>query len=202
MEQLFMNEKDEDTKTGFHPGYIKFRELVAELKKISTIGGPLVFVCTSAFIEYLAKLAAGQDKKGQGYKDFITTWMSQVRPEYRNFKYLNGKTDLPVQMYHVLRCGIVHSFSLIPDEIAVRHDGRDRSIVLLHRKESLERGIPHLSNYPPDKIPDAAAFVAEDFIDDIEAVVGLLFKEAESNSTLKTNMETWLTKHPLISGDF
>jgi hypothetical protein len=85
-------------------GHARLVERINELRQIATTEGPLVFVCASAFLEYVAKLAQGQDCGGRGYKDFIETWMSRARPEYKDFRYRSGQTDLPVQMYHVLSC--------------------------------------------------------------------------------------------------
>lgn len=202
----------------------KFRERITDIKRFCSTGSPLVFVLASAYLDYLAKLSPGKDDHAKGYKDFITDWLSKVRPGYVSFRFRCGKADLPVQMYHVLRCGILHSFSLIPDEMARERGGRDRSIVLFHRKESQERDFSHLSNYADSKAaafsstvitsgsfshlsnptdsetPDAAVFVAEDFVEDIEKVMEMLFAEAENNPELKASMETWLQQHPLITG--
>jgi hypothetical protein len=179
----------------------KFRERIADIRKFCSTGSPLVFVLASAFLDYLAKLPLGKDGGSQGYKDFAGHWLSKVRPTYTSFQFLCGSANLPVQMYHVLRCGILHSFSLIPDARARVRGGRDRSIVLFHRKESQERGFSHVSNYSDSKAPDAAAFVAEDFVEDIEKAMELLFAEAENDLQLRANMKTWLQQHPLITGD-
>jgi len=201
----------------------KFRERIKDIKEFCSTGSPLVFVLASAYLDYLAKLPLGENGHAKGYKDFITDWLSRVRPEYKSFQFRCGMADLPEQMYHVLRCGILHSFSLVPDERT--KIGRCRSIVLFHRKEGRERGFSHLSNYADSKTagfsstvitsgsfshlsnhtdsetPDAAVFVAEDFVEDIEKVMEVLFTEAESNPGLKAGMETWLQQHPLITGN-
>jgi hypothetical protein len=196
----------------------KFRERIEDIKEFCSTESPLVFVLASAYLDYLAKLSS------KGYKDFIIERLSKVRPGYKSFRFRCGEADLPVQMYHVLRCGILHSFSLIPDEVARERGGRDGSIVLFHRKGSQERGFSHLSNYADSKAAafsstvitsgsfshlsnhtdsetsDAAVFVAEDFVEDIEKVMEMLFAEAENNPRLKASMETWLQQHPLITG--
>lgn len=98
--------------------------------------GAWVFVCAASFLEYLAKIVDGRDRGARGYKAFIRDWLTRIRLAYRTFRSRSGETDLPTQMYHVLRCGMVHSFSLIPDDRARIKGGRDRSIVLCHRPES------------------------------------------------------------------
>jgi hypothetical protein len=148
-------------------------------------------------IEYLSKLVNGAPVGGSGYKDFIKDYMAVVRPEYTSFTYASGDQDLPTQMYHILRCGIVHSYSFIPDPQAISHGGHDRSIVLSHRAE----GLGHLSNYSSPDALDAANMVAEDFVGDIEATIGLIFSKAKGDHKLKTRIETWLTSYPPIRGN-
>lgn len=94
-----------------------YKERIGEVKRYSSIGDVWVFLMCSVFIEYLVKLVSGKEATNKGdYKHFIGTYLSLIDPRYKNFKYSNGKTDLPDQMYHVLRCGIVHGFSFIADK--------------------------------------------------------------------------------------
>ena len=153
-------------------------------------------------LDYLAKIVNGSDLKRDGYKRFIKDYLALVRPGYRDFKYRNGNQDLPEQMYHVLRCGIVHSFSLIPDSTGVNPVGRDRSIVLCHRLQCTEKGWQHLMIYTTEKISDGALFVAEDFIEDIGRAIELIFDRAQKNPTLSRNIENWLAQHPPVLGGF
>ena len=160
-----------------------------------------VMLGASAFIDYLARLADGADRGRAGYIDFIRTWMSQVRKEYVTFQYNNGTSDLPQQMYYVLRCGIVHSFSLIPDSLALKHGGRNRSIVFCYRfqEEVRRQGIQHLASHRDASSGiDAAVLVGEDLVSDIESVVQLLFQQANSNKALSSRMTGWISSHPPI----
>jgi len=175
---------------------------ISELKATYPVGSPWIFLAAAALVEYLAKLVDGEDKGGKGYKDFVIRWMAQVRPEYKDFKYKSGEVDLPVQMYHVLRCGIVHSLSLIPDNIGKKHGGRNRSIGLLYKAESIDRKLQHLHSYSDTNIQDAALFVAEDFVEDIEKVIELIFAEANINTALANNIKLWLNLHPLLKGGY
>jgi hypothetical protein len=115
-------------------------------------------------------------------------------PKYKSFQYLSGKADLPEQMYHVLRCGIVHSFSLVPDQGARDKGGRDRSIVLSHNGR-------HLSQWSKQKAPDACCLNAEEFIDDIESAMLQLFSTAKGNRQIAQNIEDWTKRHPPIAGN-
>jgi hypothetical protein len=174
-----------------------FSARTRELLGICNAGDPWVFVCASTFIEYLAKLVNGRDDGAEGYKKFVTNYLAKVRLEYHTFTYKSGEQDLPVQMYHVLRCGIVHSFSLVPDDRAIRKRGRLRSIVLSHRAS----GDTHLSPFSSANAPDAAIFVAEDFVEDLQKAVTYLFLQAKADAALTSNIRTWLNDYPPIVGN-
>ncbi len=178
-----------------------FKNRIQELKQIAARGDPWVFLNASSFIEYLAKMRLGRITTAQDYKEFLEKYFFQICPHYRNFKYCSGKCDLADQMYHVLRCGIVHSFSLIADRQAQARGGRHRSIVLAHRLE----GRAHLSHFVNNRRKpkiDAVVFVAEDFVEDIERVTEALFNESKESSPngrqLKQNIRQWVKQYPPI----
>lgn len=181
---------------------IIFLDKVKDLRKMCQAGTPLVFVAACAMLDYLVKLTNGADKKGQGYKDFIRDYLAQVRPGYKTFKYKTGKTDLPEQMYHVLRCGIVHSYSLVPDARAIKDGGRERSIALCHKCEAQEKGWKHLDPYSTATVADAAIFIAEDFVDDIGECINIIFDKAATDKQHEQNILCWIKKHPPITGGF
>ncbi|HUW98182.1 MAG TPA: hypothetical protein VMV40_04965 [Acidiferrobacter sp.] len=171
-----------------------FDDRADELLAMCGMGNAWVFVCAAAMVEYLVKLVTG-GKAGRGhYIAFVDRYMAQTRAEYRNFTYVSGAQDLPTQMYVILRCGIVHSFSLIPDGAATDNGGRPRAIVLAHRAE----GQPHLSSFASPNAPDAACFVAEDFIEDIKTTAGIIFYAAATDTALRANIETQWRNHPPI----
>ncbi|MBI5100569.1 MAG: hypothetical protein HZB33_01845 [Nitrospirae bacterium] len=170
---------------------------IEELRRMCSDGTPWVFVCAATMIDYLSKLTNGADKGGDGYKAFIRDYMAQVRPEYAMFIYDDGNQDLPVQIYHIFRCGIVHSFSFIPDQRASAKDGRKRSIVLSHKRE----GLGHISKYSSANAPDSCNFVAEDFIDDLAKTIHTVFAKAKADNNLKDKIELWLTRYPPIMGN-
>ena len=180
-----------------------FRDRLRELESIASRGDPWIFLCASSFIEYLGKMAHGGPIGLKEYKEFLRTRFFTVCPQYGSFKYASGKSDLADQMYHVLRCGIVHSFSVFADAIANKYGGRDRSILLAHRKSASGRA--HLDNIvnrrrkPP---LDAALLVAEDFVDDIAKVTDDLFAESRRKTPdgrqLRKNIQTCVSKCPPI----
>jgi hypothetical protein len=173
-----------------------FRGRVKELKVLSQNGTPWEFLCMAAFVEYLSKLVYGQDKGPPGFKDFVIDYLAEINSLYRDFKYKSGKQDLNDQMYHILRCGIVHSFSLVPDKKSTNKGGRLRSIVLAHKRS----GQPHLGAYSSSDAPDAAIFISEEFAYDIERVVDHIFIQAKTCPALTRNIEAWFNAQPPISG--
>jgi hypothetical protein len=178
-----------------------FHKLISAAKEYCVDGTPLPFVLGACFIDYFCKMVDGEDKKKTGYKDFVTKYMKEVREEYVTFKYANGAQDLPAQMYHVLRCGVVHSFSLIPDKKVNKQPGRDHSVALCHKAEADKKGLKHLSHYAGPRNLDAALFVIEDFLDDLLAVNELIYNKAVNDSTLRGKIEGWLRVSPCLQPD-
>jgi hypothetical protein len=181
-----------------------FKARAKDVQRILKDGSPWGFLCAAAFLDCLSKLVAGKDNKRKGYKEFVRDYLGKINPTYRSFQYRSGFTDLPEQLYHVFRCGIVHSFSLVPDQQSQKNGGRPRSIVLCHRKESQKKNLPHLSQYSSAKITDAAVFVAEDFGKDLKKVVKLIFSsQAKAIDPQITNkMKSWVKQQPPIMGGF
>ena len=180
-----------------------FRDRVLELRSLAERGDPWVFLCGASFIEYLAKMTSGKSTGANDYKDFLRNRFFRVCTAYASFKYSCGKCDLAEQMYHVLRCGIVHSFSVFADPQAKGYGGRDRSIILAHRNTA--SGRTHLDNWVDRRSNprlDAAVFVAEDFIDDIAKVTDSLFVEARKRTPagvqLRKNIQMWVSRCPPI----
>lgn len=176
-----------------------FKERATELKKMTKQGTPWEFLCISAFIEYLSKLVNGADGQHyRQYKKFIKEYFGKVNSLYENFTYRCGKKDLSTQMYNVLRCGIVHAFSMVPSEESRKKGGRIRSIVLCHKKS----GRLHLTNYHTKNIADAAIFVAEDFAEDTIQVVNNIFQKAQKDTNLKGHIINWYSKQTPILGKY
>jgi hypothetical protein len=177
-------------------------ELISAANKDCVNVNPLPFVLGACFIDYFCKMVEGKDRKRDGYKNFVRKYMKEVRREYATFKYLNGTQDLPDQMYHVFRCGIIHSFSLIPDKSIHKQPGRDHSIALCHKAEADKKGLNHLSHYSGPQNLDSALFVIEDFLDDLLAVNEFIYNKAVSDSTLREKIEGWLRVSPPITGGY
>lgn len=183
---------------------IHLQHLVKYMESTIILESAARFIVPCSFIDYLSKLYKGGG--GENYKKFIKEIMSEVNPKYIEFEYKgeNEKPikDLPVQMYHILRCGIVHSFSLIPDKTAKDNGGRKRSIVLGFNED--KEKYKHLDNYSDKDITDACIFILDDFISDLNKSIEVLFAKAEkknedgSNSDLERHILDWVKKYPLI----
>ena len=100
-------------------------------------------------------------------------------------------------MYHVLRCGIVHSFSLVPNKHGKQKGGRVRSIALSH---DISEG--HIKSVDTDNgAKDACCLNAFEFVADLASAVRKLFEAAKTNAEVKNNITNWLTKFPPIASD-
>jgi hypothetical protein len=178
-----------------------FTDRIGELRDLAKRGDPWVFLCASSFIEYLAKIELGKATLQDDYKNFLKNYFFRICPKYARVKYSSGKLDLAEQMYHVLRCGIVHSFSLFADSRAQAKGGRHRSILLAHQKA----GIEHLANFVNSRRKpkiDAVVFVAEDFVEDVAKVTEALFADSRKKSAdgkrIKKNIRAWVGQYPPI----
>lgn len=143
---------------------------------------PWVFLCASAYIEFLSKMVmTGNDK----YSDFVKSYLTRINPLYTNFTYRNGKQDLPSQMWFVLRNGLIHSFTLKPNK---ENAGRENSILLTHNTT-------HLTLH--DKI-DGCQLNAYQFIKDLIAVTDLIFEDAKKDNELESRIKKyWIINPPL-----
>jgi hypothetical protein len=146
-------------------------------------------------LEYLAKMGEGNGPKA--YKEFIRNYL---RPAYSAFAFADGG-NLPDQIYHVLRCGLVHSFSLTPDKTGKRSGGRNESIIIAYNGEHLEK-YPLKIDSPlyisPSHHQDAVWFVFPEFCNDIEAAIKRVFSAAQSDMDLRGRMEKHLTENPPV----
>ena len=164
---------------------------LAEIRKVAQDGTPTGFLCLAAFVDFLAKLAAGKDKQSDGYRDLITNYFPDA---YKNFVYKSGDKDLPAQFYSVLRCGILHGFSLYPDR-PNRNGSKARTIVISHDGNDDGKTYTHLSNYS-DKGFDAALLIADKLCDDMSSTIQKMF----TYTSVQANAEKWVKKQPPIKG--
>jgi len=167
-----------------------------EIISLSLRGDPWVFLCISAMIDYLTNMTTGHSTRLK-YIKFIEEYLSEINTLYKDFQYRNGSIDLPTQMYVILRCGIVHSFSFVPNQQGLINGGRIRSILLAHEKN----GHTHFETYTKNRM-DSIVFTAEQFSKDIKSVVTFIFNKARSNQQLGNKITNYVISHPPILGQF
>lgn len=173
-----------------------FKERISEIIDLANRGDPWVFLCCSSFIDYLVRATYDKRANASDYKEFIKDYLCSIDMRYKDFQYQSGTKDLPDQMYHILRCGIIHNFSLIPDSSSLRKGGRERSILLAHNRN----GATHFKPITENGF-DSVIFTAESFATDLKRLVEKIFTEIVVNdSAIETNIKSWWTKFTPIMG--
>jgi len=167
-----------------------------EIITLSLRGDPWIFLCGAAMIDYLTNMTTGDSNRTK-YIEFVKDYFSEVNLLYKDFQYQSGANDLPTQMYIILRCGIVHSFSFVPNQQGITNGGRTRSILLAHEKN----GYAHFESYTKNGM-DSVIFTAEQFSKDIKSVIEIIFNKAQTNQQLQTEIINYVTGYPPILGQF
>ena len=171
-----------------------FNDRCDEIISLSERGDPWVFLCGSAMIDYLTNMTMGKSNR-ENYIKFIEEYFGEVNVLYKDFTYQNGSKDLPLQMYVTLRCGIVHSFSLIPDDTGISNNGRPRSILLAHEM----KGHSHFATFKNSEL-DSVVFTAEQFAKDIKETINIIFQKATTEKSLENQITEHVNNFPPIAG--
>jgi hypothetical protein len=168
---------------------------IKEVKGYAKSGDPWVFLMAASYIDYLVRMVYNVEQStSNNYKKFIKDYLSLINPLYKDFVYQCGLEDLPEQMYHVLRCGIVHGFSLVPDKHGMKKGGRKRSILLGHKIN----GDIHFAKIVTTEY-DSVLFTAEDFTEDLDKLLDKIFVDiAPHDSILTNNIINWVNMYPPI----
>lgn len=162
-----------------------WNDRVSELKTINhAIWG---FVGAASLLEIGAKLGNNGTGGRSNYKNFVRTLGSK----YVDFQFQNGKKDLDVQMYHVFRCGLLHSFCLVADSQGSDAGARSDSIVLASLKDEGTEETHNCISYTKYN-KDACILVLEPFVTDIGIAIGKLFED----STLEASIEATYKQNP------
>jgi len=136
---------------------------LGEIRSVIRVSPAFGFVCMAAFVEFLSKLYSGKDGKADGYIDFIR---ETFPPKYISCRFNSGDYDLPDQIYKTFRCGMLHAFSLTPDE-PNRGSNKVRTIVISHDGKYGEKQYKHLDKFQENGF-DAVVLIADDFCNDIQ----------------------------------
>lgn len=172
------------------------KDIIIYMRDTKSAGTACRFIVPCCFLDYLTKLYFGKSTASKHYIEFVEKILKKVNVNYKDFKYKNGETDLPNQIYYVMRCGLVHSFSLTPEKkYKNKNSGRTQSIVLA---DETDVNLNHLAPFSNDKIKDACIFKLEVFINDLEKVLDKLFKIAEHDLKIQENILNWSKECPFI----
>jgi hypothetical protein len=165
-----------------------FQDRVSELTSINhSIWG---FVGAAALLEYVTQLLHSGDSSPQKYKDFFAS--KYINPKYNAFIYQNGKQDLPVQIYHTYRCGLLHGFSLTPDSKGIARGARAKSIVFNSLKDTPELVASENCKAYKEYGFDACRLILEPFVQDIGVAIDKIFADA----TIEQSIIDSASKHP------
>jgi hypothetical protein len=165
-----------------------FKDRVSELNSINhAIWG---FVGASALLEYVTQLVNSGNSDARLYKAFFS--LRYLNPKYNVFTYASGKQDLPTQMYHVFRCGLLHGFTLVPDSKGISKGARKGSIVLSALKDDHTLAVSDNCKLYTDYGFDACQLVLEPFVADIGIAIDKIF----ADSSLDTSIEDSSKIHP------
>lgn len=157
---------------------------------LAVAGTPWAFAGGTCLIEYIAKMINGGTADQFAFIDFIRNHM----PQYGHFLYKTSNSrrqrtgfdtttqDLPEQIYYILRCGLLHRFSLIPTATEISNGGRPRSVVMSHHPGATQGHLSHYSN--GSDVVDAAFLVSQDFIADIQQAVRNVFSDAGNHGNI------------------
>lgn len=170
-------------------------------------------MCACVILEVLVRMVNGRgagDIQLKEYEKFARRWL----PTYWSFVYRQKtvtitqhkkggviikkrrRKSLPSQMYLILRCGLVHTFSFVASKKQFEKGGRTRSIWMVSQAEANAAGQAHLTRFsrtnPLPAVEDACYFVGERFIEDLVNAVDAIFDEATTNKKLRDNIEKHL----------
>lgn len=153
-----------------------------ELEDLASPGHPWSFLASCTYLDFCSALAIGGKAGKEDFKNFVKDYLFPVRPEYNVASYPMTGLKLDDQMYHVLRCGVTHSFSMRAEQdakSAVKFPTKPLSIMLAHRKSN----IPHLQYIELRGGTEAYALIAEDFVADLRKATDAFLSAARKRST-------------------
>lgn len=198
--------------------YLKAR--LDELDSLAQRGDPWVFGACCTFIEMLAKREKecnNNSMDGPRFKNFVKIYLMPSNPLYQdaekelkteatknqNATKQSGKEqakrddpEIAKNLWHILRCGVVHSFSM------KTNDGEFK-IFLGHRKNSESCSSRHLQVINvkdkvknEDKTYKALLIMAEDFVEDLRKCTQSIIKKAKKDPSFCRNLEEKFQDNP------
>ncbi|AOW47956.1 hypothetical protein A4S02_14040 (plasmid) [Acetobacter ascendens] len=157
------------------------------------------FVLMGCLVELVAKLNC-VDSINTFEK--VSKLFDERLPKYRAPFYNTPEkiNDVPEQIYMVMRCGLIHSLSLIPDkkvkdkDIYKRH-WREVSLVLTHRGNHLKMGkTPHNGS-----LVEVCQLDYSTMLDDMQTALDAIFQDAKHDTALSSHIEKFVKENPTLS---
>lgn len=165
--------------------YSYITDRVEELDRYSKDGSAFFFLMASSFIDFLSCAVRNSTSTGASYREFIVGRFGSINLMYQN-------DDVALAMYCIMRNGLLHNFSFVPD-----HRGDCRGV-----EGSTIRSITvfHLRNgYTDDNhlvVNDSSLWIgAEPFAQDIRSVMLEILRDAD----LERNILLWCERHPPLA---
>ncbi len=194
--------------------YLKAR--LDELDTLAQRGDPWVFGACCTFIEMLAKREEGRNnnlKDGQRFTNFVKIYLMPSNPLYQdaekelktkatknqNTTKQSGKEqakrddpEIAQNLWHILRCGVVHSFSM-------KANDEEFKIILGHRKNNKSNSNLHLQVINVNdkgKTYKALLIMAENFVEDLRKCTQRVLEKAKNDSSFCKNLEDNFSNNP------
>jgi len=122
-------------------------------------------------------------------------------PQYREAFYNIPKriNDVPEQIYMVMRCGLVHSLSLVPDKNLIdrkqyKDHWRKGSLLLTHRGNHLQMRTRTYNGH----LIDACQLDYSTMLEDMQSALDAIFQDAEHDTALSAHIEKFVSENPTL----
>ncbi|MCG0997583.1 hypothetical protein [Acetobacter persici] len=157
------------------------------------------FVLMGCLVEIVAKLNC--TNKSLYTFDKISKLFNDRLPKYRipSYKTHDNINDVPEQIYMVMRCGLIHSLSLVPDEKykekkKYEKHWRKGSLLLSHKGNHLQ-----MMTWSPDGEPfEACQLDYSSMLDDMQTALDAIFRDAKQDTALSVHIETFVKANPIL----
>ena len=167
---------------------------IEELRSILNGGTAWGFLGAAAFVDFLSRLRFGKATGQTQYKAFICEFFPD---HYRGKRFarthISDEYDtLPSQFYHILRCGVLHSFSLSVDEKS-EGKGWTSSVIISTNGKHGDREYRHLDSFTEGDY-DAIVLIGDELANDLVKTVDRMF---DAEDVRKNSVKWWTKCKPL-----
>ena len=183
--------------------YLKDR--LNELSLLAQGGDPWVFGACSTFIEMMAFRVYYNptNPAAVSHRTYVKFCDEYLYPRRKRttISFSDGTiVKFNEQIYAILRCGVVHTFSMNPTP-RDPNQARPYSLFLGHLKNFQGNKSFHLKKVKIDKSDgsckeNAILVLAECFVDDLKACTSKIINKAKKNNTLRTSILQSFKTHP------